>query len=110
MPLTQRYCRNFICDIFLTPAEEWWFFLFTNVKSFHIGYIIDRQPIDDALKKGPNMQTKGTKTETPTTKTEAATKDTGRVRLGAGAIDFSDARDSTKDAGRVRLGAGAIKF
>ena len=40
-------------------------------------------------------------------------KDAGRVRIGAGAIDFSDptpARPTTKDSGRVRMGAGAINF
>ena len=42
-----------------------------------------------------------------------ATKDTGRVRIGGGAIHYADvtpARDATKDAGRVRIGGGAICF
>jgi hypothetical protein len=42
-----------------------------------------------------------------------ATKDTGRVRIGGGAIHYSDAtpaRDATKDAGRVRIGGGAIHY
>jgi hypothetical protein len=49
------------------------------------------------------------------TKTEnvAATKDAGRVKIGGGAIHFSDptpARDAIKDAGRVHVGGGAIHF
>jgi hypothetical protein len=48
------------------------------------------------------------------TKTDCeATKDSGRVRIGAGMIHFSDPtppRDATKDVGRVRLGAGMIQF
>ena len=48
------------------------------------------------------------KTEVPSTKTQDATKDTGRVRLGGGAIHFST--PATKDSGRVRLGGGAIRF
>lgn len=42
-----------------------------------------------------------------------ATKDTGRVRIGAGAIHYDDAtrsRPETKDSGRTRIGAGAINF
>ena len=36
-----------------------------------------------------------------------ATKDAGRVKIGGGAIQFSDA---TKDAGRVKIGGGAVNF
>jgi hypothetical protein len=52
-------------------------------------------------------------TKTDATRTQEATKDSGRVRLGAGNIQFSDptpAREATKDAGRVRMGAGNIQF
>ena len=47
------------------------------------------------------------------TKKSDAVKDSGRVRIGSGAIHFSDpspAKKATKDAGRVRLGSGAIQF
>ena len=40
-----------------------------------------------------------------------ATKDSGRVRVGAGAIQYDDVKQvATKDAGRTRIGAGAINF
>ena len=42
-----------------------------------------------------------------------AVKDTGRVRIGGGAIHYGDAtpaRDATKDTGRVHVGGGAICF
>jgi hypothetical protein len=42
-----------------------------------------------------------------------ATKDTGRVRIGGGAIHYDDAtqiRPETKDSGRTRIGGGAICF
>jgi len=40
------------------------------------------------------------------------TRDSGRVRIGGGAIHYSDApvREPTKDAGKVRIGGGAIHF
>ena len=58
--------------------------------------------------KGMTMGQSTIKTEVPSTKTQDATKDTGRVRLGGGAIQFST--PATKDSGRVRLGGGAIRF
>ena len=51
--------------------------------------------------------------EIETTTARDATKDSGRVRVGAGMIHFSDptpARDATKDAGRVHIGAGMLRF
>ncbi len=54
------------------------------------------------------MEQNTIKTEVSSTKTQDATKDTGRVRLGGGAIHFS--APATKDSGRVRLGGGAIRF
>ena len=50
---------------------------------------------------------------TAVTAAPEATKDAGRVKLGSGAMHFSDpapVRDATKDAGRVKLGSGAIQF
>jgi|KBSMisStandDraft_5_1062788.scaffolds.fasta_scaffold7437268_1 hypothetical protein len=52
------------------------------------------------------MQLKDTTKETP--KAQDVTKDAGRVKIGAGAIQFD--APATKDAGRVRIGAGAINF
>lgn len=53
------------------------------------------------------MEQKTIKTA-PSTKT-SATKDSGRVRLGGGAVHFGDSK-ATKDACRVRLGGGAVNF
>jgi hypothetical protein len=50
---------------------------------------------------------------TAVTAAPEATKDAGRVKLGGGAVHFSDqvtGRAATKDAGRVKLGGGAIQF
>jgi len=55
------------------------------------------------------MEQNKIKAEAPSTKTQDATKDTGRVRLGGGAVHFSDIK-ATKDSGRVRLGGGAVNF
>ena len=59
------------------------------------------------------MEQNTIKTEVQSNKTQDATKDSGRVRLGGGAIHFSaptPARAATKDAGRVHLGGGAVHF
>jgi hypothetical protein len=48
-----------------------------------------------------------TKTEAP--KVQDATKDTGRVKIGSGGINF-DPRNAIKDPGRVRIGSGGIEF
>lgn len=48
-----------------------------------------------------------TKTDAPK---QDATKDTGRVKIGGGCVDFSGPRASTKDTGRVRIGGGCVKF
>ena len=60
--------------------------------------------------RGMNMASTTTTTKTEAPKTQDATKDAGRVKIGAGGIDFSDPRDGTKDSGRVRMGAGGIQF
>jgi hypothetical protein len=42
-----------------------------------------------------------------------AVKDVGRVKIGGGAIHFSDVtpdREATKDTGRVKIGGGAVSF
>jgi hypothetical protein len=59
-------------------------------------------------RRGLNMaSTTTTKTEAP--KVQDATKDTGRVKIGSGGINF-DPRNAIKDSGRVRIGSGGIEF
>jgi hypothetical protein len=57
-----------------------------------------------------NMASTETTTKTEAPKTQEATKDTGRVKIGSGSINFSGPRASTKDSGRVRIGSGSIQF
>ena len=55
----------------------------------------------------------GTVVELKAARTQDAVQDSGRVRIGGGAIHYGDvtpARDATTDAGRVRIGGGAICF
>jgi hypothetical protein len=48
--------------------------------------------------------------ETKTVPARPTTKDDGRVKIGGGAIHYSDPAPSTKDTGRVKIGGGAISF
>jgi hypothetical protein len=84
--------------------------MFTTLKSFHTSYGGLTNRMATCVKtRGTNMaSTETTKTEAP--KTQDTTKDTGRVKIGSGCIDFSGPRVATKDTGRVRIGSGCIQF
>ena len=93
--------------------------VFTIVKYFRPGYVPADVPPNHTRQKGVSM-TQSNKidaveinTADGPAKPRPVTRDSGRVRIGGGAIHYSDAapvREPTKDAGRVHIGGGAIHF
>lgn len=89
--------------------------MFTALQSFHSYYSRRQMNVDDKRKGLTMLSIEKTTAviEPKAVRTDEAVKDSGRVRIGGGAIHYGDAtpaRDATKDSGRVRIGGGAICF
>ena len=78
-----------------------------NAKFLSYWLQIAGQSVEPSPERGTEtMQAKETTKELP--KSQDVTKDAGRVKIGAGTIQFD--APATKDSGRVRFGAGTISF
>jgi len=49
-------------------------------------------------------------TKTAPAKPTPSTNDSGRVKVGGGALRFATVAKPTHDAGRVQIGGGALRF